>query len=185
MTAQLERSERLTKLEWRELEKQTGLRHEYLDGFVYAMAGESRRHNTIVGNLLEVLRPIARARGCDVFFETVSTEIEGGRSYYYPDLVVTCDPSDDDPYEVRRPCLIVEVLSPSTAGKDKREKLRAYTDLPTLERYILIDQEARRVEVYRKHSWNWTYQELEGHGEFDVPCLGVSVTLEQIYAGLG
>jgi Uma2 family endonuclease len=185
MTAQLERSERLTKLEWRELEKQTGLRYEYLDGFVYAMAGESRRHNEIVQNLIEVLRPITRARRCKMFIESVSTEVDGGRSYYYPDLVVTCDPSDDDPYEIRRPCLIVEVLSPSTAGKDKREKLKAYTDLPTLERYILIDQEARRVEVYRKHSWNWTYQELEGDGEFDVPCLGVSVTLEGIYAGLG
>jgi len=54
----------------------------------------------------------------------------------------------------------------------------------TLERYVLMEQEARRVKVYRKHVWNWTYQELEGDGEFDLPCLGVSVKLEQVYAGL-
>ena len=184
MTAQLERSERLTKAKWRELEKQTGLRHEYLDGWVFEMPKESRKHNVIVGNLLEVLRPIARAKNCDVFVLSVSTQVEEGHSLYYPDLVVTCDPSDDDPYEIRRPCLIVEVLSPSTAGKDKREKLKAYTDLPTLERYVLVDQEARRVEVYRKHSWNWTYQELLEDGEFDGPCLGGSIMLKRVYAGL-
>lgn len=87
MSVRAPRPARLSKEEWLELEKQTGLRYEYLDGFVYAMAGESQEHNDIVGNINDALRAKAKAKGCRYAFHNVRTWVKVLNRYYYPDVV--------------------------------------------------------------------------------------------------
>jgi Uma2 family endonuclease len=183
MLAPAPRPERYTVEEWLNLEQQTGLSYEYLDGFVYAMAGESDAHNEVISNFVEYLRPQARAKGCGFKHSNFRVYIAGLNRYYYPDVAVSCA-EEADPYAYASPCLIVEVLSPSTAQKDRREKLDAYTKIPALKTYVLVDQGQRRVEVYERSTWNWVRSELVNEGEFRVDCLDAVLSLEQVYAGL-
>lgn len=177
------RPARLSKEEWLELEKQTGLRHEYLDGFVYAMAGESRTHNDIVVNITLALAQKARAKGCQFQVENMRTWVKALNRYYYPDVVISCG-TEAHESEIHEPCFIVEVLSETTADKDRREKLEAYFKIPTLKTYVLVSQEEKRVEVYQRTRWNLVWSELVNDGELEVACLGETLNLEQIYAGL-
>lgn len=174
---------RLSKEGWLELEQQTDQRYEYLDGLVYAMAGESRLHNEIVGNIAEALRARARARGCHFAFLAVRVAIAQLNRYYYPDVVVS-RAEEPHSHEIHRPCLVVAVLSKSSAERDRREKLDAYFKIPTLQTYLLVSQEERRVEVCQKAPWNLLWSEWVNEGAIEIPCLGETLSLNQIYAGL-
>ena len=100
--------------------------------------------------------------------------------FYYPDLLLSCAPDDRQPYFRSRPCLIVEVLSDSTERIDRREKLLAYQTLPSLQEYVLVAQNARRVEVYRRtNDWKAEYFDA---GEIRLDCLESSVSVDAIYA---
>lgn len=94
-------------------EELSEVRHEYLGGVVYAMAGETRAHNTIVLNLAGALRQHLRGRRCKLYVSDIrgNLDLRDDEYYYYPDVVVTCDPKDDHPRFVRHPKLIIEVAS--------------------------------------------------------------------------
>lgn len=165
-------------------EEAIDVRYEYVDGFLYAMVGATRWHNSIVGNIASVLRASARGSGCWVYAENVKLRA-AERVVYYPDLVVTCDPSDDDPIIVQRPCLIIEVTSPSTRTIDQREKRGAYRRIPTLLSYMIVYQEERRVERHWRDSVSGVWQtEIHIGGEIRVPCPDVMLSLDDIYAGM-
>ena len=184
MVARAPRPLRLSKEEWLELEKQTNQRYEYLDGFVYAMAGESKQHNEIVLNIADALRAIAKTRGCAFQVQTVRTWVAQLNRYYYPDVVVSCA-EEPHSHEIHQPCFIAEVLSSSTLERDRREKLDAYFKIPTLKTYLLVSQEERRVEIYQKTPWNLWWSELVNEGTLEIPCLEARLSLAQVYAGLG
>ncbi len=95
------------------LEAATGIKHEYVLGQVYALAGASENHNRIAANMLAALLPAARAARRRVVGSDQTLQ-PGNDLYYYPDVQVLCDPTDDDPLIKRRPCVIVEVSSDST-----------------------------------------------------------------------
>lgn len=116
------------------------IRHEYVDGEVYAMAGAGRAHNLIVTNIVARLRVKARGTPCLVFATDMKVRVGAWNAFYYPDVAVSCDPSDDNEFYLTAPCLIVEVLSPSTEGIDRREKLLAHRTLESLREYVLIAQ---------------------------------------------
>ena len=139
MAVRIPKPQLLTVEEWEALEQQTGIRHEYLDGLVFAVAGESKDHNRIVKNIVIALDGKATAKGCELFFHNVRLKLQNHNRYYYPDVIVSCQP-EPDPYHLTQPCFIVEVLSPSTAERDEREKLEAYLKLPTLKTYVLVAQ---------------------------------------------
>ena len=162
-------------------ERTSDVRHEYVDGEVYAMVGASRRHASVVLNLAAAIRPAARGRGCDAYAADVMLRVEAANAYYYPDLVVTCDPSDDDPYIVKAPSLIVEVLSDSTEHIDRREKRASYQTIPTLREYVLVAQDERRVEVYRRQDGGWVH-EIVTEGEVMLEAVGVTLSLDDVYA---
>ncbi len=183
MAARVPRLAWLSKEAWLELEQQTGLRYEYLDGLVYAMAGESRLHNEIILNLSEALRAQAKAKGCLLYTQSVRVWIAALNRYYYPDVVVSCA-EEKHSHEIHSPCLLIEVLSPSTLERDRREKLDAYFKIPTLQTYLLVWQEERRVEVYQKTWGNLLQNERVNQGALELPCLGLSLSLAQVYAGL-
>ena len=135
--------------EYLEGEKTAVERHEYVDGEVYSMSGASKRHNRIVRTLLDRFDKQLK-EGCEVFFTDVKVRIAHLNRFYYPDLVVVCSDDDEDEYYVSKPVLIIEVLSPSTALTDKREKWFAYKEIESLKEYVMIDQESGSVDVYRR-----------------------------------
>ena len=158
------------------------IRHEYIDGQVYAMTGASRTHGLIVNALAFALTPAARRAGCQLFTSDMKVRLEiGGQTlFYYPDLLLSCDTTDREPYFSRSPCLIVEVLSESTERIDRREKLLAYQTLPSLREYLLVAQDRMQVELFRRSN-DWRVERRES-GELWLDCVSAPVTLADIYA---
>ena len=149
--------------EYLEGELHAELRHEYVDGQVFAMSGAGERHNRIAGNLYYQLRSAARGGPCGVFMSDMKARIERRDIFYYPDVMLVCDPTDDEEYFKRRPCLIAEVASPSTELLDRREKLFAYREMASLRYYLLIASDRREVEYFvRGADGEWETARLEG-----------------------
>lgn len=131
------------------------IKHEYIRGEVYAMAGASKAHVTIAGNLFAMLRSHLRGRGCIPYMADMKVQIEAASIYYYPDVTVTCDERDNSSSDedfIRYPCLVVEVLSPKTAAFDRGDKFADYRTIDTLEDYVLINQERMSVEYFQRNS---------------------------------
>ena len=145
-------------------EIQAPIKREFVAGEVYAMAGATARHNRISLNVATRLDAATRGTSCEVFMADMKVKVEAHRAFYYPDVLLACEPDDDQPLYRTRPCLLVEVLSPSTAGIDEREKWHHYRDIPTLRHYLLIDSESRQVRLHTREGADWLEQTL-GEGE--------------------
>ncbi|HLG16409.1 MAG TPA: Uma2 family endonuclease [Blastocatellia bacterium] len=176
---------KMTVAEYLESEKNGTVRHEYLDGDIYAMSGASKRHNLVANNLNSGLREGLRGGPCQVFFVDVKVYIEAVNTFYYPDVVVACDPEDNDEYFVRRPVLVVEVQSPSTAAIDRREKLMAYRKLESLREYLLLSQDAISAEVFRRdEQGDWWSEQLGSDSELRLESVGLALPLQALYEGV-
>ena len=167
-------------------EETSQVRHEYLGGLVYAMAGETRDHNQVTQNLLLNLRPRLKGGPCKIYMSDirVNFQLRTDEYYYYPDLVVTCDQRDTHPRFVQFPKLIIEVLSPSTERVDKREKFFAYTSLASLEEYVLVAQTEREVTIFRRAN-DWQAENILGpKAKLTLDSLKTTVPLAAIYEGV-
>ena len=164
------------------LEQTTGVKHEYVLGQVYALAGASENHNRIAVNVLAVLLPAARASGCRVVGSDQKLK-PGNDLYYYPDVQVLCDPTDDDPLIKRRPCVIVEVSSEGTEAIDRREKLLVYRGIPSLLLYLIVAQDRREVTVhFRDAAGTWQTRQAAAMDAIEIGCLGdYALSLDAIY----
>ncbi|KAF0166956.1 MAG: hypothetical protein FD157_118 [Rhodocyclaceae bacterium] len=126
-------------------------KHEYVAGEVFAMGGASRRHVTITLNLSVALDEAMTGKPCRVYTADMKVEIAAKRSYFYPDVFITCHPDDHRAeLTMRHPVLVAEILSPSTAAYDRGDKFIAYRTLSTLKEYLLIDPDHQQVELFRK-----------------------------------
>ncbi len=175
---------RYTAEEYFELEARSEVRHEYFDGDIFAMAGGTKSHNLITQNVAFALRTGLRGKGCQVFMEDVRLAVQDDFHYTYPDVVVSCDPADRrDPYLVRQPVLIVEVLSPSTADYDRSRKFKQYKKLPSLRHYILVSQTAWVLEWFRRDEANqWIYEVLSDPADvLEIPDLNLRLPLADVY----
>ena len=129
----------LSPIEYLHLEEHSDLKHEYLDGEVYAMAGASDRHVTIAGNLFAVLRSHLRGSGCRVYMSDMKAKIETANRFFYPDVMVTCDDRDKSTSNYKQyPCSIVEVLSDSTEAFDRGDKFSDYQQLDRRASHFLL-----------------------------------------------
>lgn len=150
-------------------EKAASSKHEYVDGQVFAMTGVTKRHNKIALNIAMLLRSHVRGTHCSAYVSDVKVRVEATNSFYYPDVMVACDkstlaPSDeeDDVYAAS-PVLLIEVLSRSTATIDRREKLLAYKQIPSLREYLIVYQSRSRAELHRRNGAEWdTFEFAEG-----------------------
>jgi Uma2 family endonuclease len=146
---------RVSEEEYLALEARSPVRHEYVCGEVYAMTGASLRHNVIALNIAALLRAHLRGTPCRAFVSDAKLRIAKAGAYYYPDVMVTCDPrhltvgSNDQVVEAPR--VVIEVLSTSTEAVDRREKLIAYRGIPSLEEYVLVAQDEAKIEIHRRH----------------------------------
>lgn len=146
--------QQLSEEDYLRLEAASPIKNEFVAGNIYAMTGASLRHNVIVGNIFAILRAHVRGSPCRTFMNDAKLRVAKLNSYYYPDVMVTCDPrhqtvSSGDTL-VETPRLIVEVLSASTEATDRREKLQAYRSLPSLLEYVLVSQEEAMIEIHRR-----------------------------------
>lgn len=172
--------------EYLQFEESSEIRHEYLGGQIFAMSGGSKELNLIGGNIYSRLRSHSRGSSCSVFMADMKVKIELANKandiFYYPDVVVTCDSQDQDRFFFNYPCLIIEVLSPSTETTDKREKLVNYKTLESLQEYVLVSQDEIKVEVYRKDAQgNWSVQTLGTGNDLELNSVGLTLTMANIY----
>lgn len=163
-------------------EERSQRRHEYVDGQIFAMTGTTIRHNQILHNVARRLHAKTADGPCRVFTESIKVRIRDER-FYYPDVVVSCVPLDDDDVYLREPCLIVEVTSTRTKGTDRREKVWAYKTIPSLQTYLIVDHRRRHVKVHaRETADTWAQYEVAATGEVRAPCIPTVLTLDEIYA---
>lgn len=174
----------LTVEEYLKTEQDGEIRHEYLGGQIFAMAGASEEHNLITGNIYTALRSHLRGSSCRTFVSDmkVKVKVQNADIFYYPDLLVTCDPNDSEKYFKTNPKLIVEVLSNSTETTDKREKRVNYQNIKSLREYVLVSQDEIKVEVYRKdNEGNWTVETLGQDDTLQLNSVGLIFTMAEIY----
>lgn len=170
--------------EYFELEQNSEERHEYYNGEIFAMAGATLNHNRLVQNVTFSLRTHAKKSGCGVFSENVKLEAIRGIYYPYPDVMFTCDTNDlKENLLIRRPSLIVEVLSESTALYDHDFKLRKYKAIRSVQYYMLVSQYEVRVELFsRLNDFQWQYEDFTDISQTIIlEKLGIDLSLADIY----
>jgi Uma2 family endonuclease len=157
-------------------------RHEYWDGEVVAMSGGTKKHNRVAINWVQQLNAAIGDRDCEVYINDVKVQVQANRKYFYPDVVVTCDTGDQDTQLVHYPCLIVEVLSPSTEAVDRGAKFTYYRRFTTLREYILIQPTQPIVEVFsRNQADKWELAEYGMDDVIHLESIGCSIAVKDLY----
>lgn len=186
MTTLTQHQARISIEDYLEGEHLGDIKHEYLGGQVVAMVGATRSHNRIAGALYACLLPAARHKGCGLFMADMKVRIDHAdeSDFYYPDVVVSCAATDKHPLYTASPCLIVEVLSPSTERIDTREKLLAYRLLPSLREYLLLRQDRMQADLYQlSDEGRWQHTVFTQPDEaLALRCLEMAVDLRDVYA---
>jgi Uma2 family endonuclease len=169
--------------EYLEGEKFSEIKHEYIDGQVYAMAGASDAHVTVVGNLFVLLRNHFRGSGCRVYMADMKAQIDVINRYFYPDVMVTCDTRDREfEYFKCYPSLIIEVLSESTEGYDRGKKFASYRHLESLQEYVLISPRQMSVECFRRNEkGQWVLYPYEKGEEVHLASVDFRCAIAEIY----
>ncbi|HAX78943.1 MAG TPA: hypothetical protein DCY88_24730 [Cyanobacteria bacterium UBA11372] len=159
------------------------IKHEYIRGEVYAMAGANDAHVTIAGNIFALLRNHLRGSGCRVFISDMKASIETADIFYYPDVMVTCDERDRaTPNFKKYPCLIVEVLSQSTEAFDRGDKFADYQQIETLQEYVVISQKRQRVECFRRNAEGfWVLHTYNQGSEVHLASVNFHISIDALY----
>jgi Uma2 family endonuclease len=176
-------SSKMTAEEYLAWESGQELRYEYCAGEVFAMAGGTKGHNRLALNLYAALADRVDAEGCEINVSDVKVDLQEGRFYRYPDLVVSCDERDkNEGASYSFPKLIVEVLSDSTESIDRGKKFQEYIQIPTLEEYVLISTKQIQVECFRRGEGRmWLYFPYAEGDVISITSLGVELPIEQLY----
>lgn len=161
-------------------------KYEYIDGEVYAMAGASDRHVKVTLNAAIVIKQHLRGSGCSTYIADMKVRIGKDEAFFYPDVMVTCDPVDQLPeqdYAKNSPKLIIEVLSPSTESKDRGSKFMRYRQLVSLQEYVLIDPDDYYAEVFRRQNENeWLLSTCQGQAaSLTLQSIGLTLSLLDLY----
>jgi Uma2 family endonuclease len=174
---------RFTPEEYFQWEEQQQRRHEYINGEVYAMSGGTINHSKIASNLNFILKSHLRGGGCQVLTSDARVKIVESNDYVYPDLSVTCDDRDRSTSQyITYPCLVVEVLSPSTANYDRGDKFRMYRRNPILRDYLLVDAEKIAIDLYRHNELgNWEIINYQAGDAIELKSVNLSCSIEDIY----
>ncbi|MEZ4528368.1 MAG: Uma2 family endonuclease [Desulfobacterales bacterium] len=184
MTAQAQR--KITPDEYLFMEREAEFKSEYYDGEIFAMAGASRRHNLICGNVFAAIHAQFKNRSCEAYTGDMRVRVSETGLYTYPDVLALCEPprfDDEEKDTLLNPSLIVEVLSKSTESYDRGEKFAHYRTISSLKEYVLISQDRMQIEHYLRQSNNrWMLSEFS-HTEdtVELPSAGCSLKLSEVY----
>jgi Uma2 family endonuclease len=176
-----------TPEEYLEIERISPIKHEYLQGQLVAMAGASKAHVIITGNLLALLVNHLRGTGCIPYSVDMKVRLPSLKLFYYSDLAVTCDERDRASAEdfILYPKLVVEVLSDSTEAFDRGDKFSDYKTIPTLEEYVLIHQKQILVERFQRKSDNlWLPQIFRSGDTVELSSISFACDIAILYENL-
>ena len=176
---------KLTIAEFLDWENAQETRHEFYRGEVFAMVGARRQHGLVVLNLGSALKTHLKGTRCRAFVESMKVQ-PAHDTIFYPDVFVTCDETDlRTDLVFRSPNLIVEVLSDSTQAYNRGLKFTAYRQLASLQEYVLVDPDSRRVEVYRRNErQNFELIDQTGHAELVLDSVGMRLAMAEVFDGV-
>jgi len=162
------------------------VKHEYLGGMVYAMAGASTPHITIATNLITAIGSRLRGRQCQAFGSDMKLRLAVSATtyFYYPDAMIFCGTAGLGPSWCERPSVIFEILSESTRSIDEREKRMAYLALPSLDAYVRIEQERCEVVIERRTNEGWQREIFGPDGLVRLPTVDVEFPVAELYERL-
>jgi len=167
----------MSEEEYLRTEKEREIKHEYIDGYIYAMAGVKKNHARITANIDRALGRFLSGKSCESFTSEVKVKV--GSKFFYPDVMVVCDDNNQD-YYTETPVIIVEVLSKSTRRMDETVKKWSYQNIPSLQEYVLIEQDFVDVEVCRRsQGWVSSHYFLGDSVYFE--AIGLEMTVADIY----
>lgn len=160
-------------------------RHEYLHGEVFDMTGACDAHNTIALNIASALKSAFRGTLCRVFIADMKLRVDLADAVFYPDVMVTCDTRDKSPDSdttKRHPALIIEVLSESTAAYDRGLKFERYRTLDTLREYLLVEQDRRHADLFRREvDGRWVLYACDAGAAVVLESVGQTLSMATIY----
>jgi Uma2 family endonuclease len=176
--------QQMTMAEFLAWEEQQPERHEFYRGEVFAMVGGTARHNRVILNLASRIGDHLDGTPCQVFAEAVKVGLAEG--YLYPDVMVTCGKAAaGDEQVIHDPKLVIEVLSPSTKGYDRRDKFILYRSLASLRQYVLIDPVDRRVEVFTPAGADaWTLVDQSKAEELILSSIDLALPMDVVFKGV-
>lgn len=155
------------------------IKHELIDGCVYAMAGASANHERIAGNIYRKFGNHLDGSPCEPFGSDMKVKV--GSNFFYPDVIVDCHFDESQPYFTESPVIIVEVLSKATRKIDETVKLLSYINIPTLQEYVLIEQDYVDIQVIRR-SEPWLPRHYFLGDEITFESIGLTLPVEEIYS---
>jgi Uma2 family endonuclease len=175
----------MTYAEYCSLEREGEVKHEYLRGEVFAMAGGTLEHGRLSGRVIHLLWRALEGRPCSVYTSDVRVRIEAMDADTYPDASVVCGEAktaDADPQALLNPLLLVEVLSPSTEAYDRGQKASHYRRIPSLQAYLLVAQDEHCLELQvRRPDGSWTLLEARQGEHLAIAPLGIELSVGEVY----
>jgi Uma2 family endonuclease len=168
----------ISESEYLELEESSNIKHEYINGEMWAMAGASHAHNQISHTVSRLLGNHLDDTRCRVYSSDMKVKVED--KFFYPDVVVFCNDVNEGDYFITTPLIIVEVLSKNTRKTDQTIKMAAYKTLPSLQEYVLIEQDFAEVEVCRRNN-NWISERYFLGDDVTFESIGLTIAVETIY----
>jgi len=169
--------------EYVRFERTSNVKHEYLDGQIYATAGGTPEHAALAATVIGLLFSQLRGKPCRVYSSDL--RVRAGDLATYPDVTVVCGPVEGDardPHTALNPTVVVEVTSPSTDTYDRGEKLAQYQEVPALSAVMLVSHEKARIDLWRRTAQGWA-ETSAGPGEHVVlDAIGCELAVDEIYA---
>jgi Uma2 family endonuclease len=160
-------------------------KHEFHRGEVFAMVGGRRSHGRAMLNFASSLVVALKGSPCQVFSDSMKVQVADD-TVLYPDVFVTCDKADLATDQIfQSPLLVIEVLSPSTQAYDRSQKFALYRRLPSLQEYVLVDPETRRVEAFRRTPDNqWLFVDMSTEPAVRLASIDQSIPLADVFDGI-
>ena len=175
---------RASYAEYVTLEASSDIKHEFISGAIVAMAGGTIEHGRLISQLTVVLSRVLEGRPCVVLPSDVRVRIRAADRATYPDLHIVCGQLERDPEDhdaVINPVVIIEILSSATAESDRGDKFAAYRRLRSLRQYVLVSQQERRVDVYRRDGRRWLLDEYGPSERFRLESIDTEVAVDDVY----
>jgi Uma2 family endonuclease len=179
------RHARYTLDEYRRLEEYSNVKHEFLDGAVYAMGGGTPEHGARAMRIGAALVSQLRGKRCVEYSSDVRIKIAASGLFTYPDVSVVCGAEQRDkvdPHALTNPVVLVEVTSPSTAAYDRGEKLEHYKLLPSVQEVVIVAREEPRIEVWRRAGSGWVCVTARAHETVQLLSVGCVLAADEVFA---
>lgn len=177
---------KMTEEEYLQAELLSDIRHEYIDGEVYAMVGGTLQHGGLVMNIPREIGNHLKDKPCRVFAESIKVKVDRGygrSNYLYPDVVVDCSIQKAENDMLTTPVLLLEVISDSSSRYDKLTKFNIYKNIPTLQEYITVEQHQVEITVRRRRS-NWQIEQYFLGDEITFESIGLGIAVAELYDGI-